>query len=286
MAGKKSRSKPGRKPNPSKPTQADLADKFVCYQESVQSPEHEIEFFEQAFRDAYGRRPYSLREDFCGTFAVCCEWVKSRKKRTAVGVDLCPETLQWGREQNLSRLSDHQRGRVTLLEDDVRSSNGSRFDVLAAQNFSFWLFKTRREVVEYFKDARANLKPEGVFVLDMMGGGACYEEGNVDKRRVGKGKKAFWYEWEQSSFDPITRDASMCIHFRFQDGSRLDRAFEYHWRFWTLPEVLEMLEEAGFSESHVYWELEDADGEDTGEFERKTEAENSDAWVCYAVGVK
>ena len=286
MAGRKSKAKSSRNSNPSKPTEADLADKFVCYQKSVQSPEHEIEFFEQAFREAYGRRPFSLREDFCGTFSVCCEWVKSRKKRTAVGVDLCADTLQWGREHNLAQLSKHQRNRVTLVEDDVRSRNGSKYDVLAAQNFSFWIFKRREEVVAYFKDARANLKPEGVMIMDMMGGGDCYIEGQVDKRKIGNGKKAFRYEWEQASFDPITRDTTMYIHFRFQDGSRLDRAFEYHWRFWTLPEVREMLEEAGFSESYVYWELEDADGEDTGEFKRAEQTENCDAWICYVVGVK
>ena len=286
MAAKRRKGKTAQKPNPSKPTQADLADKFVCYQESVQAPEHEVEFFEQAFRDAYGRRPFTLREDFCGTFAVCCEWVKSRKKRLAVGVDLCGETLRWGREHNLAKLTKHERARVTLAQDDVRSRGEKPVDVLAAQNFSFWFMKRRAEVVDYFRVARDNLRPEGVMVLDMMGGGSCYEEGNVDKRKIGKGKKAFRYEWEQSRFDPITRDADMCIHFRFQDGSRLDRALEYHWRFWTLPETREMLDEAGFRESHVYWEIEDADGEDTGEWERADSAENTEAWVCYVVGVK
>lgn len=286
MASKKSKSRASRKTNPSKPTEAELADKLLCYQKSVQSPDHEVEFFEQAFRDAYGRRPFTLREDFCGTFAVCCEWVKSRKRRTAVGVDLCADTLQWGRDNNLAPLSKDQRRRVALTQNDVRTRGASQVDVLAAQNFSFWFFKQRAEVIDYFKIARSNLKPEGVIVLDMMGGGDCYVEGNVDKRKIGKGKKAFWYEWEQASFDPITRDASMNIHFKFQDGSRLERAFEYHWRFWTIPEVREMLEEAGFSECHVYWELEDEEGEDTGEFERAEKAENCDAWVCYVVGVK
>lgn len=278
--------KKSKKKNPSIPTQAELADKFDCYLNSVQSPDNEVEFFEQAFRDAYGRRPYTLREDFCGTFAICCEWVKSKKKRIAVGVDLCAETLQWGRDHHLSKLTKQQRSRISLIEDDVRSSNGSKFDILAAQNFSFWIFKTRAEVVEYFRVARANLKSEGVMIIDMMGGGDCYKEGQVDKRTIGKGKKMFCYEWEQARFDPITRDTSMYIHFSFQDGSRMERAFEYHWRFWTLPEVKEMLDEAGFSESHVYWEIEDEDGEDTGEFERAESAENCEAWVCYIVAVK
>lgn len=265
----------------SKPTLAELADKQQCYQLSVQSASHEIEFFEQAYREAYRRKPYVLREDFCGTFSVCCEWVKSKKKRIAIGVDLCGDTIQWGRDHNLAPLEESEQSRITLVQDDVRTRHRTKADVLAAQNFSFWIFKKRQEVIEYFKTARANLKPEGIMVLDMMGGPGCYEE-QTDERKIGKGKKSFHYEWEQASFDPITRDASFYIHFSFQDNSRLYRAFEYHWRFWTIPEVREMLEEAGFSETRVYWETED----DSGEWERAESAESASVWICYVVGVK
>ena len=50
------------------------------------------------------------------------------------------------------------------------------------------------------------------------------------------------------------------IHFEFTNGSRLKRAFTYEWRLWTLPEIRELLGEAGFSRSTVYWEDRDADG--------------------------
>lgn len=263
---------------------AEKADKFDCYQKSVQSPEHEIEFFEQAFKDAYRRKPYSLREDFCGTFAVCCEWAKSNRKRTALGVDLCPETLQWGRDNNLAKLTTTQQSRVQLLEQDVRKK-GEPVDVLAAQNFSFWIFKTRQEVVKYFRIARANLHEQGVMIMDMMGGGDCYTVGHVDKRTIVKGKKGFKYYWEQESFNPVNSDASFNISFKFKDGSKLKRAFEYHWRFWTIPEVCEMLKQAGFAECHVYWEEEDEDGEDTGIWKRQTAAPSNPSWICYIVAV-
>ena len=267
-------------------TLAERADKFICYQKSVQSPDHEVEFFEQAFRDAYRRKPLSLREDFCGTFAVCCEWVKSSSKRSAIGVDLCSETLQWGRDHNFAKLSDSQQSRVRLIEQDVRKRNRPQVDILAAQNFSFWIFKTRSEVVEYFKAARANLKSEGIMVMDMMGGGDCYLEGNVDKRTIKKGKKGFKYHWKQVSYNPITHDASFSISFRFNDKSKLENAFEYHWRFWTIAEVREMLAEAGFSESHVYWEGEDKDGEGNDEFTRQENAESSQCWIAYIIALK
>lgn len=284
---RKNRSKNGKpKSGNGKLTMAELADKFDCYQQSVQSPEHEIEFFEQAFRETFRRKPYTLREDFCGTFAVCCEWAKSNTRRTAVGVDICGDTLQWGRDHNLAPLTASQQKRVKVVEQDVRTRNRPQVDVLAAQNFSFWIFKTREEVVAYFKIAYANLKRQGIMVMDMMGGGDCYNEETVDKRSIKKGKRGFKYHWEQAKFNPVTADASFYISFRFKDGSKLKRAFEYHWRFWTIPEIKEMLAEAGFSESHVYWEQEDEDGEDTGVWERQDEAPSNPSWICYIVGVK
>jgi len=274
------------KPKKNKPTLAEKADKYVCYQRSVQEPSHEIEFFDQAFKDAFGRKAQTLREDFCGTFAVCCEWVKSNTSRTALGIDLDPEPLAWGKANNLAPLTAAQKKRVRLLEQDVRQHNRPQADILAAQNFSFWLFKTRQEVIDYFKIARANLKTQGLMVMDMMGGSECYIEGHEDARTIVKGKKGFKYIWEQASYNPINHDASFYIHFKFKDGSRLDRAFEYHWRFWTLAEVREMLTEAGFSASHVYWEQVDEDGEETGEWARADTAPSDASWVCYVVGIK
>ncbi len=32
----------------------------------------------------------------------------------------------------------------------------------------------------------------------------------------------------------------------------MKHAFTYHWKLWTIPEVLEMLQEAGFAEVHVW----------------------------------
>ena len=278
MAKKKNKAK--------KATLAEKVDKFVCYQKSVQSPEHELEIFNQVYNEAYGRRPLSLREDFCGTFAVCCEWVKSDEERTAFGIDLCPDTLQWGKDHNLAKLDEEQASRVTVLEQDVRAGNTPTVDLLAAQNFSFWIFKKRQEVIDYFKVAYNNLNDEGVMLMDMMGGKECYNTTITDKRKVKKGKKGFDYHWEQAYFNPVTADCSFYIHFRFADGSKMKRAFEYHWRFWTVPEVREMLAEAGFSKSLVYWEQEDDDGEDTGVWMAEETAINNDSWLCYIVGIK
>ena len=188
----------------SKPSLAAQADKYTCYQQSVQEPSHEVEFFDLAFNDAFGRKAVRLREDFCGTFAVCCEWVKSSENRSALGIDLDPEPLAWGKAHNLTPLSPAQQKRIRLREQDVRRRNRPAADIVAAQNFSFWLFKTRADLRDYFKTARANLADQGLLVMDMMGGGDCYIEGHTDKRTIKKGKRGYKYFWHQESYNPVT----------------------------------------------------------------------------------
>lgn len=265
-----------------KKTLAEKADKYACYLKSVQSPEHEIEFFEQAYRDAYRGKPVSLREDFCGTFSICCHWVQSARNRTAIAVDLDDEPLAWGRKHHLSKLSPPQQQRIRIVQQDVRKRNKPQVDILAAQNFSFWIFKTRPELMEYFKTARANLKRNGIIIMDMMGGGGCYDEDHTDKRTIKKGRKGFKYHWKQVRFNPITADAEFHISFKFADGSRMKKAFVYHWRFWTIPEIRELLAEAGFSESRVYWERED----DENQWEISEEAPSDPSWIAYIVALK
>ncbi|MHC5010481.1 MAG: SAM-dependent methyltransferase [Planctomycetota bacterium] len=271
----KRKDKKGRKGK----SRARKADRYDLYQKSVQEPSCEVDFFDRAYRRANRRLPKVLREDFCGTFAVCCEWVKKRG-RTAIGVDLDPEPLAWGREHNLSRLPAEAQKRVRLLQKDVRSVGRTKADVLAAQNFSYWIFKTREELRAYFRTARRNLAPDGIMVLDLMGGSDCLIEDHTDVRKY----KGFRYLWEQARFDPITHDAKFHIHFKFKDGSKLKRAFTYEWRFWTIPEIRELLVEAGFSDTTVYWEGTDEEtGEGNGEWSPAASAPSDDAWIAYVV---
>ena len=258
-------------------------DKYELYQTAVQCPDAEPGFFSRAYRDAYGETPALLREDFCGTGAVSCAWVGSRSDRVAYGVDLDPQPLAWGQRNNLSRLRPRQQERVHLTQGDVRTAKTPAADVLCAQNFSFFTFKTRPEVVSYFATARANLAARGVFVLDVFGGSEVQLEDREDTRRY----NGFTYVWDQHRFDPITHHCTFFIHFRFRDGSELRRAFRYDWRLWSIPEIREMLEEAGFRASKVYWEgTEQETGEGNGVYRARPTAPADPAWVCYVVGVK
>ncbi len=264
-------------------TLASRADRYDLYLKSVQDPDHEVGFINKVYRQAYGRSPTILREDFCGTFAVCCSWVRNKPQRRAIGVDLDPEPLAWGRENNLARLPEPSQRRVDLMMEDVRAVRGPKADIVAAQNFSFCIFKTRDDLRKYFRAAYRNLCPKGVFVLDLMGGPETLEEDHEDVHR----QKGFTYVWEQNRFDPITHDITCFIHFRFKDGSEMRRAFRYDWRLWTIPELRELLGEAGFRRIDVYWEDTDSEtGEGNDVYRRREHAESDSAWIAYIVGIK
>jgi hypothetical protein len=76
------------------------------------------------------------------------------------------------------------------------------------------------------------------------------------------------------------------IHFEFSDRSKIERAFSYDWRLWTLPELRELLREVGFRDVQVYWEQVDADGDGTGTFHPTEYEENQESWLVYIVAAK
>lgn len=261
------------------------ADKYDLYQRSVQGVEHEVEFLDRIYRAEFKQPPKVLREDFCGTFAICCEWVKT-KGRTAIGVDLDPEPLAWGRKNNLAKLDPEAQKRVTLVQADVRSLGTTKADIVAAENFSYWIFKTRDELRRYFTFALKNLKSRGLFVLDLMGGGDCYNEGQKDLRPIGRGRRKFTYVWEQAHYNPITHECTFYISFRFQDRTKMERVFRYDWRMWSIPELREILAEAGFAESHVYWEGTTTTGKGDNKWRKRKDATPDPSWIAYVIGVK
>jgi hypothetical protein len=64
-------------------------------------------------------------------------------------------------------------------------------------------------------------------------------------------------------------------------------AFLYDWRLWTLPELRELMYEAGFANVHVLWEGTDRKTrKGNGIFRRVDHGGNEKAWVAYVVGRK
>jgi SAM-dependent methyltransferase len=259
--------------------QAAKADRHILYQESVQDTESEIDFVEQTWSELRGRPAEFLREDFCGTANTACEWVRRDPLHLAVGIDLDDEVLEWGRLNNLAQLDPEQQLRIELLEEDVLHCETELADIVLAMNFSYYLFLNREEMLEYFRNVHAGLIEDGIFFLDAYGGYDAPRE--IEEERECDG---FTYIWEQASFNPIDSRMSCHIHFEFPDKSRMDRAFSYHWRLWTLPEIRELLTEAGFSEVTVYWEgTDEKNNEGNGIYEPAETGDADPGWVCYIV---
>ena len=115
-----------------KPTMAETADRHLLYQASVQNPDFELDFIDKTFKQIRGRKPASMREDFAGTAISSCQWVKRRKGNTAFAVDLDPEVLDWSKKHNISKLTEGQKQRIDLIEDDVLKVKTDKVDVLQA----------------------------------------------------------------------------------------------------------------------------------------------------------
>lgn len=257
-------------------------DKHAYYQQAVQCVEAEIDFVSETFQQLRGRPARALREDFCGTAQTTCEWIKRGEHHIGYAVDFDPVVLQWGERHNVSELSTEQQQRIHLINDDVLQVKTPPMDAVLAMNFSYYIFMSRPDMLNYFESVHRSLTQDGVFFLDAFGGYEAAKELTEERECDG-----FTYIWEQAAFNPITAEMHCYIHFVTDEGLRMDRAFAYHWRLWTLPEITELLQEAGFSTVDVYWEGTD---EETGEgndiYTASREGTADAGWVCYIVAQK
>ena len=259
---------------------ADQADKHVLYEQSVQCVESEIDFVDSTFKRLRGWDATKLREDFCGTTNTSCEWVKRRETNIAYSVDIDSEVLRWAKKHHIANLNKRQAKRINIIKDDVLKAKIKPVDIVLAMNFSYFLFKERNTLKKYFKGVYDGLEKDGIFFLDAFGGYEAFQELKESTKHNG-----YSYVWDQNHYNPITGDAIMHIHFKFKDGSKLKNAFTYHWRQWTLPEITELLVEAGFKAT-VYWEGEDDEGEGNGIYSPTTEGTADAGWICYIVAEK
>jgi SAM-dependent methyltransferase len=277
---------PPKKP---RPTRAERAELHRLYEQSVQCPEADTEFFARIYRELRGGVPLVLREDFCGTAKLAVTWCLRDARRRAYGIDLDGPTLEWAREHNLAPNARRLAGRLKLIQADVRAEQPFRADITCANNFSFCVFKERPALKRYLKRALQGLKRDGLLFLELFGGTEAIqvieEEREYDR---------FTYVWDQHQYNPMTAETVCHIHYTFPDGSRIDRAYTYDWRLWTVPELRDLLIEVGFSEVRLYWETleDDPDDDDmlrgSGRYEDVTDVavEQQESWLLYVVGVR
>ncbi|MCZ6834405.1 MAG: methyltransferase domain-containing protein [Planctomycetota bacterium] len=260
---------------------ASTSDIHELYELSVQEPEAEVDLTDQVWEEQRGRLATSIREDFCGTAIASMSWVKRRRANTAIAVDLSAEVMDWGKKKVAERLNASQAKQLTFVQDNVLTVETEPVDSVLAMNFSYFLFRTRKELKHYFTRVHHALKDDGLFLLDAYGGSDSFLEMEEDRDLDG-----FTYIWDQAYYNPISGDVTNHIHFKFPDGTRIDKAFSYHWRLWTLPEIQELLKEAGFRTVHVYWEGTDEDGEGDNEWTISTRGEACEGWIAYIVAGK
>ena len=254
------------------------ADLYALYEEAVQAPDAEIAFIDRVYGKLRGRTPTILREDFCGTAWLACEWVKERPTNRAIGLDIDPVPLEYGARTHMAKLTSQQRSRLDIRRQNVLKAVGEKADVIAALNFSYWVFRERASLREYFGCCRKGLARGGLLVLDLMGGSECHLAVS-DRTRM----RGFTYVWEHASFDPITSETTCKIHFELRSGRIIRNAFIYHWRLWTIPELRELLLEAGFADVRVYWEGTDKRGRGNGVFTERARGTADRSFVAYVV---
>lgn len=266
--------------------------KHALYEAAVQNVESDADFVERVYRKHRGRRAHLLREDFCGTASLAAHWVTRHRKHVAYGTDLHEPTLAWGREHRVALVGKKAK-RVNLERGNVLDVHEPAVDIQVAFNFSYFTFHTRDELGSYFQSVARSLDDEGIFVLDCYGGSASLveleETTEVEARTDPAGFELpdFEYVWDQHAFNPIDHRLKCYIHFRFGKKRERHRAFRYDWRFWTLPEIRELLADAGFAHSHVYVEGWD-DDEETGDgvFRRRRKFDNDGGWLAYIVALR
>jgi len=259
---------------------AATADKYVLYQMAVQETDFEVGFVADRYRELRGKEALHLREDFCGTALTATTWVQEHPERTADAYDLDEECLEWGRSHHIAELDEASK-RLQLFREDVRKI-GKPADLRLAHNFSWKIFRTRAELLEYFRAAYEGLADDGIFSLDMFGGTDSMEL-TEEERWV---DDDFLYVWDQDEYWPGNGHCRNFIHFRFPDGSEMKRAFKYEWRLWTMPEVKEILLEVGFDRILTYFEAFDDDGDGTGEYELDDRGHPCEGWLAYLIAVK
>jgi ubiquinone/menaquinone biosynthesis C-methylase UbiE len=252
-------------------------DKYDYYCRSVQSPDTDAALFKTIYKDLTGKKLTTLGEDFCGTFAISCEWVRLNPKHKSIAVDLSDEPINYGKKHYLAKLSPDEQSRIQVMNSNVLNPKLPKADCIAAMNFSFFIFKTRAELKKYFENVYRRLNRGGVFICDCFGGPESFQSVE-EKTKIGKEFSVFW---QQEWFDPINNLSKFYLHFQPKGRKKYKRIFTYDWRMWSLPEIREIMLEAGFKKTQTYWEGTDRGGRGNGRFKpAQRTTEECQSWVA------
>lgn len=228
-------------------------DRWEFYERAVQSPRDSLAML----IDAHGGDPRVLAEDFAGSAALSRAWAASAPERRSIAVDLDAQAL--------TRASGVQRVE-TLVADvrDARSVARARGDVVHAGNFSLGYLHSRLELVAYLRAVRGRLSDRGLFACDTYGGPSAFQLGAWTRSIALPDGARLTSVWERREADAMTSRVVNVLGYRVErDGEIVEReleAFVYDWRLWSVPELADALEEAGFERSRVHATTAPGDG--------------------------
>lgn len=255
-------------------------DKYQVYTEVVQSPGHDARFLRGLYTKLVGHKPVTLREDFCGTHALARAWVELGSEMRGIGIEIDPEPIQYGKERDSAALSQGQLKRLNIVEASVLSPGLPKADIICAFNFSYFCFHSREVLLKYFKRVRVSLNKSGIFVLDIFGG-TQHGAPSCDTKRL----PGMRYEFQQEFFDPISNSTRFYLNFYPRGQKAQKKAFTYDWRMWSIPEVRDILKDAGFKTSTVYWEGTAKNGRGSGRYHPREKGESCQVWTAYIVAL-
>lgn len=264
-------------------------DKYLYYQWAVQSPEPDIQFaltmYGKLFHKSLNARelktlPLHFREDFCGTGLLSATWLSQSAEFSAEGFDIDYEPIEWGKKNNFKGVFCADK-RMNFICEDVRKPSDKSPHIRVAQNFSYCVFKTRQQMREYLSSCYQDLAEQGVFIMDVHGGAESFMDLQEKTKIDGQG---FTYYWDQVSYSPVTGEAVRRIHFKREGEKKRKNVFQYDWRMWTLPELIDIMKDVGFKHVNVYWEGTNKDGiTGDGIFKKTRLGTNDLSWVGYII---
>ena len=203
--------------------------RYDLYELAVQSPEREARFL----RALHAGDARVLAEDFSGPASICRAWLAMSTQYRASATDRDPEPLEHAVRRLTESLGRDATERFELCTTDVLEARGTP-DIIAALNFGVCELHARERLVTYFRHALFRLRAGGVFVVDLYGGETMHTPG-IAECEIDTESGTLLYEWEQVDASPLSGRVLNAIHFTLPDGTRLENAFSYDWRRWSVP---------------------------------------------------
>jgi len=269
------------------------------YRWATQDPPRQAAVLAEIYRRVRQSEPLRLREDFAGNAADSVAWIQAQKGRSAIAVDIDAPTIEHARER-ARRILGTRVEAITFVTDDVHAVTPPQVpaaDVLSVLNFSAFYFHQRDALVRYFKHAHAALGADGIAIVNAFGGRDAMRP-HTDRHRIKPRREggqaalpSFDYLWEQRSYEACSGRIDCRIHFEIdvEGGAprRIDDAFRYDWRLWTLPELRECMHSAGFSRVEVWLHTATQRDGETEVFLGAVESiPDRPMWLAYVVGMR